>query len=282
MNRNQTFKNNKKTLFLVATPIGNLGEFSPRAIETLNSVDAILCEDTRTSKLLLDKFDIKKNLIAYHKFNEKEMCDKVTEHLNNGQDIALISDAGYPGISDPGEVLVKEVISHGFNVTCINGSNALLPALVCSGLSTSSFLFYGFLDSKEVAKKKELKMLETIGATVIFYESPNRVEETIKCIYEVLGDRQVSIGRELTKQFEEFIRGSAKELANEKLDIKGECVIVVEGCKAKEDTIDEELISMVKDLQSHGYSLKDACAFICKLKNVNKNELYNTIVKKGL
>ena len=219
MNRNQTFKNNKSTLYLIATPIGNLSEFSPRAIETLKSVDTILCEDTRTSKSLLDHFEIKKNLVAYHKFNEKEMCDKVIEHLEAGQNIALISDAGYPAISDPGEILVKEVINHGFNVTCINGSNALLPALVCSGLSTSSFFFYGFLDSKDTAKRKELKMLKNIYGTAIFYESPNRINSTLKAIHEELGDRNVVIAREISKQFEEYIRGTASELANANLEL---------------------------------------------------------------
>lgn len=280
MIRQQSFKNNKPTLFLVATPIGNLQEFSPRAIETLKSVDTILCEDTRTTKSLLDKFEIKNNLVSYHKFNERQMCDKVIEHLHSGQDIALVSDAGYPSISDPGNILVKEVIQQGYNVTCVNGSNALLPALVCSGLDTNHFFFYGFLESKETAKSKELETLKNYDATLVFYESANRINETIKCIYKTLGNRDVVIAREITKQYEEYIRATAEELVNTPLELKGECVLLVSGFKEEKKEIDEIIKETMQDLLSHGYKLKEACQLLSKLKNINKNELYNYFVKQ--
>lgn len=280
MIRQQTFKNNKETLYLVATPIGNLQEFSPRAIEVLKSVNTILCEDTRTTKVLLDKFEIKNNLVSYHKFNEKQMCEKVISHLKQGQNIALVSDAGYPSISDPGNILVKEVINQNYNVTCINGSNALLPALVCSGLDTTHFFFYGFLDAKETTKNKELESLKDQQCTLIFYEAANRIKETIKCIYQTLGNRDIVIAREITKQYEEFIRGKAEEILNDNLELKGECVLLVSGKEKEKETIDNSIIELVQDLLNHNYKLKEACQFISKFKKINKNELYDYFIKK--
>ncbi len=280
MIKQQTFKNNKQILYLVATPIGNLQELSPRAIEILKSVDTILCEDTRTTKSLLDKFAIKNNLVSYHKFNEKQMCEKVIEHLKKGQNIALVSDAGYPSISDPGNILVKEVIAQNYNVSCVNGSNALLPALVCSGLDTNHFCFYGFLDAKETIKNKELENLKNYQETLIFYEAANRIKDTIKCIYHILGNRNIVIAREITKQYEEFIRGNVEELMETDLELKGECVLIISGKKEEKSEIDNSIIELTQDLLNHNYKLKEACQFMAKLKNVNKNELYDYFIKK--
>jgi len=175
---------------------------------------------------------------------------------------------------------VKEVIQQGYNVTCINGSNALLPALVCSGLDTTHFFFYGFLDSKETAKNKELETLKNYDATLIFYESSNRINETIKCIYKTLGNRDIVIAREITKQYEEYIRGTTEELSNTPLDLKGECVLLVSGLKEEKTEIDETIKETMQDLLNHGYKLKEACQLLSKLKNINKNELYNHFIKQ--
>ena len=246
--RQQTFINNKPTLYVVATPIGNMKEFTPRAIEILNSVEIIACEDTRTSKVLLDHFDIKTKLASYHKFNEKESVNRFIDILKDGKDIALISDAGYPLVSDPGSVLVDETIKEGFNVTTISGSCAFLNALVASNFSLSRFTFIGFLDSKRSARKKELEELKNNKETLIFYESPHRIEETIEDLLTVLGDRKVVIARELTKKFEEYIRGNLSEVVHNLDGVKGEIVVIVEGNKEVSKEVDEE--SIKKEIES--------------------------------
>ena len=185
--RQQTFINNKPTLYIVATPIGNMSEFTPRAIEILKSVAIIACEDTRTSKVLLNHFEINTMLASYHKFNEKESVEYFVEFMEEGKDIALISDAGYPLVSDPGSVLVDEALKRGYNVSTVSGASAFLNALVSSGFSLSRFTFIGFLDSKRSARKKQLLEIKNNRETLIFYESPHRIVETLTDILEVMG-----------------------------------------------------------------------------------------------
>ena len=246
--RQQTFVNGKPTLYLVATPVGNLSEFTPRAIEVLNSVAVIGCEDTRTSKTLLKHYEIETPLMSYHKFNEKESVEKFLSILEEGKDIALISDAGYPLVSDPGSVLVNEVIENGYNVTTISGASAFLNALVSSGFSLSRFTFIGFLDSKRSGRKKELEELKTNKETLIFYESPHRIKEFLEDVLSVFGDRRIVLARELTKKFEEYIRGNVSEVIEIADTLKGEMVVIVEGNNQKEETINEEtLIKEIKE-----------------------------------
>lgn len=278
--RQQTFINNKPTLYVVATPIGNMKEFTPRAIEILNSVEIIACEDTRTSKVLLDHFDIKTKLASYHKFNEKESVNRFIDILKDGKDIALISDAGYPLVSDPGSVLVDETIKEGFNVTTISGSCAFLNALVASNFSLSRFTFIGFLDSKRSARKKELEELKNNKETLIFYESPHRIEETIEDLLTVLGDRKVVIARELTKKFEEYIRGNLSEVVHNLDGVKGEIVVIVEGNKEVSKEVDEESIKKeIESLKDKKISNKEIVSLICDKYNLKKNYVYDLVCK---
>lgn len=271
--------NNCGTLFLVATPIGNLNEVSPRALDILKNVEVIACEDTRNTRKLLSHFDIHTKMIAYHNFNEKEESGKLIDILKQGKDIALVSDAGYPLISDPGYVLVNEVIDNDINIITISGPNAGLNALVASGLETTHYLFYGFLNAKDSACKKELEALKEFPYTIIFYEAPHRINKTLKNMLEVLGDRKAVVARELTKLHEEFIRGSLSSLQN--LDAKGEMVVLVEGYKKTPDEINmNDLLDKVKSLIDSGLKVKEATKKISEEYKVSKNDLYNLYIKE--
>ena len=278
--RQQTFINKKPTLYLVATPIGNLQEFTVRAIETLKSVAIIGCEDTRTSKVLLDHFEISTPVASYHKFNEKEASGKFLKFLEDGKDVALISDAGYPLVSDPGNVLVKEAISRGYNVTTVSGSSAFLSALVASGFSLSRFTFIGFLDSKSSGRKKELESLKLNKETLVFYEAPHRIKEMLEDLLLVLGDRRIVVARELTKKYEEYLRGNISEVLLDAEDIKGEIVVVVEGNLEEELKPNEEAISSeIRELIGKNISKKEIVTIICDKYNLRKNYVYDLVCK---
>ena len=274
--RQQTFINEKPTLYLVATPVGNLQEFTPRAIETLKSVSVIGCEDTRTSKILLEHFQIKTKLLSYHKFNEKESVERFLPYLEKGEDIALISDAGYPLVSDPGSVLVNEVINKGYNVTTISGASAFLNALVSSGFSLARFTFVGFLDAKSSGRKKELEELKERKETLIFYESPHRIKDFLIDLLEVLGDRNITLARELTKKFEEYIRGPISKVIEVVDSLKGEMVVVVEGNLNKKEEIDiNALKEEANELSKKGMSNKEIVSLF-----VDKYGLKKFVYKK--
>lgn len=277
--RQQTFTNNKPTLYLVATPIGNLSEFTPRAIEILKSVAVIACEDTRTSKVLMNHFDITTPLMAYHKFNEKESVEKFIEILKEGKDIALISDAGYPLVSDPGSVLVNEVIDNGFNVTTISGSSAFLNALVASGFSLSRFTFVGFLDSKSSARKKELEELKNNRETLIFYESPHRIKEFLEDLKIIFGDRKIVLARELTKKFEEYIRGNISSILEVVETLKGEMVVIVEGNTTKKEEVNENFLLEEINKMSKEYSKKEIVSILVDKYDLKKNYVYDLVCK---
>jgi 16S rRNA (cytidine1402-2'-O)-methyltransferase len=273
MNRQKSFLNTLPTLYLVATPIGNLDDMTFRAVKILESVDVIFCEDTRVSIKLLNHFEIKKPLKTYHDFNKIIKSDAILSHLDNNQNVALISDAGYPLISDPGYYVIREVIKKGYNVVSIPGANALLTALVTSGITPHPFLFYGFLDSKDTKKTKELEALKDLKQTLIFYESPHRINKTIKRMYDVLGNRKMTLSRELTKKFEEIIRGTTETL-QDITDIKGEMVLVVEG-NIQEDTGFEGTIEEELDFYSkEGMTSKDAIKTVAKNRKLPKNDVY--------
>lgn len=271
--------NNYGTLYLVATPIGNLNEVSSRTLDILKNVEVIACEDTRNTRKLLSHFDIHTKMMTYHNFNEKEESSKLIEILLSGKDIALVSDAGYPLISDPGYVLVNDVIDNGINIVTISGPSAGLNALVASGLETNHYLFYGFLNSKDSACKKELESLKEFPYTMIFYEAPHRITKTLKNMYEVLGDRKAVVARELTKLHEEYTRGSLSSLQG--LEVKGEIVVLIEGYKKEKEDIDmNDLVKEVKKLVSSGLKVKEATKQIAEEYKISKNDLYNLYIKE--
>lgn len=276
----QTYTNNKPTLYLVATPIGNLEEMTFRSINILKSVKLIACEDTRNTRILVNHYSIETPLISYHKYNEKAMCDKLLDTLKNEGDIALVSDAGYPLISDPGSILVEEVLKAGFNVTTISGPCAFLNALVSSNMDLSSFTFIGFLDSKNSSKKKQLLALKDKKETLIIYESVHRIEETLNDILEVLGDRKITLARELTKKFEEYTRGKVSEVISSlNENTKGEFVIVIEGNKEEKVMSEEEILNEVKYLMERGEKSKTAIEKVATSYNLKKNYVYDLYIK---
>lgn len=234
----KSFQHEKATLFLVSTPIGNLSDMTPRAVETLKSVALIASEDTRVTKKLCTHFDIETPLTSYHEHNKNQKTQMIINRLTSGDNIALVSDAGMPLISDPGDKLVEIALENGFAVVPIPGANAVLTALIASGLPTQPFLFYGFLERQKSKKKNQLTTLKTIPATLIFYESPYRLKDTLNAMLEIFGNRQIVIARELTKIFEEFLRGSITEILAYLTEIKGEIVLLVE--KAEETNNEEE------------------------------------------
>ena len=229
MNRQKSFENNHPCLYLVATPIGNLEEITYRAIRILKEVDYIGAEDTRNTVKLLNYYNIKTKLISHHEHNIIHSIPKIINLLLEGNNIALVSDAGYPAISDPGFELVKEAIANEINVIPISGANACLDALVVSGIVPQPFIFYGFLDHQDKKKKKELENLKKYQETLVLYESPHRIAKTLKLMLEIFGDREIALCREITKKYEEIIRGKISEVLNIIDELKGEMVIVVSG-----------------------------------------------------
>ena len=261
------------TLYVVPTPIGNKNDITLRAIEILKSVDYICAEDTRTSSILLKMYDINKPLKACHLFNEKKIKSKIVEELKIGKNIALISDQGTPLLSDPGYELVKEAINNEINVVALPGSSALLPALNMSGIEANKFLFYGFLNSKKSIAKKELESLKETKFTMVFYEAPHRLLTTLELILSILGDRNISISREITKIHEEIFRGKVSEAIEIYKEVKGEIVIVVE--KGSNEVDISEILNEVKLEIKRGLSNKDAVKLVSKKYGVSKNLLYN-------
>ena len=257
-------------IYFCATPIGNIEDISLRAIETLKSVDIIACEDTRVSLKLLNKYDIKKKLISYHKFNEAQVSEEIIK-LARENDIAIISDAGMPVISDPGEVLIKKLIEEEIEFTVVPGANAGLSALLLSGLDSEHFLFYGFLEQKASARKKELESLKDFPFTLIFYESPHRVKSMLEDLLDIFGDRQISVSREITKLFEETKRGKVREILASEIKEKGEFVIVVDKAEEKEEVDIQEIL---RDRINSGMKKSQAVKEVAKEYNISKNELY--------
>ncbi len=223
--------NRKGTLYLVPTPIGNLGDMTTRAIETLQGSELIACEDTRTSGRLLKHFGINARTISYHDFNEQKRLPKLLEVLNGGGNISVITDAGAPGISDPAYRIIRAAIENDITVSPLPGANALIPALTGSGLPPDRFFFEGFLPPKSGTRKNRLKKLANLEHTLIFYESPHRIEKTIADCLEVLGYRDGCIARELSKIHEEFIRGPLEQLLEtaRTRNLKGEIVLIIQG-----------------------------------------------------
>ena len=276
MNRQKSFENEKPTLYLVATPIGNLSEMTYRAVETLKNVNFIAAEDTRNTVKLLNHFEIDTKLISHHEHNLVTSIPKIIQLLEEGNDIALVSDAGYPAISDPGYELVKAAITKDINIVPISGANACLNALVVSGIAPQPFLFYGFLDHQDKKKKKELELLKKYQETIVFYEAPHRIKKTLKLMLDIFGNRHIALCREITKKHEEINRGTIEEILTVVDDMKGEMVIVVEGATdVEEDVVFEQSIEEhVNEYIEKGMSTKDAIKEVAKQRNVSKNVVY--------
>lgn len=279
MKRQKSFENEKPTLFLVPTPIGNLSEMTPRAIDVLNSVDVIACEDTRTSGQLLKHFDIHKRLVAYQNFNEESSADGLINLLSKGQNVALITDAGYPLMSDPGQRVVRKATEQGYNVVPISGCNAMLNALVASGLIVQPFIFIGFLPPSSSLCKKKLQEYVNYPMTLVFYEAPHRIEKMLKACLEVLGDRECSLARELTKVHEEFLRGTISEILEEVDGLKGEMVICIAGNsdEPKKDIDAGFILDTVREAISRGMSTSVAVKETAKKLNIPKNRVYELV-----
>jgi 16S rRNA (cytidine1402-2'-O)-methyltransferase len=273
----KSFKEEKPTLYIVSTPIGNLKDITFRAIDILNEVDAILCEDTRTSGVLLNHYQIKKPLISYHEFNKLDQENRILNLLIEGKNLALISDAGTPGISDPGFEIIQKVIEKGYFVVSIPGPSAILAALVSSGLIIQPFTFLGFLPRKQSEMKDLLKGYVKRKETLVIYESPMRIAKTLEILFQVLGNRKIALSRELTKTFETIIRTTLLDSLTMEHNTKGEYVIIIEGDHVIQTEFDETIENHVKRYMLQGNTEKDSMKLVAKDRNTSKSEVYAAI-----
>jgi 16S rRNA (cytidine1402-2'-O)-methyltransferase len=266
-------------LYVVATPIGNLGDITLRALETLRKVDRIACEDTREAGKLAAAYGLTAAKLPYHDHNAAEMRPKILSLIREGRSVALISDAGMPLVSDPGYKLVQDCIAEGFYVTCLPGATASLTALVLSGLPADRFMFNGFLPPKSAARRTALAAVAAVPATLIFYETAPRLIESLRDMQEVLGDRPAAVARELTKKFEETRRGPLSALVRHYDDVgppKGEIVIAVGGPEAGAAQWDDAALdaALARMMEAEGMSVKDAAAFVAAQSGVKKSAVY--------
>lgn len=270
----------KGHLYIVATPIGNLEDITLRAINILKNVDIIAAEDTRHTLKLLNHFEISKPLISYHRHNEDIKTEVLIKELINGKDIALVSDAGTPGICDPGEEIIKECIEQNIEVIPIPGACAMINALICSGISTKEFIFIGFLPLNKKLRKEKLEEIQKANKTLILYEAPHKLESTLKDLSTILEDRKIVLAREITKIHEEFIRGDIEFLIEKSKEIKGEIVLIIEANNKKEANklLDLSLEEHYKYYENQGVEKKEIIKKIAKDRNVNKNEIYKNFI----
>lgn len=275
----------KGKLYLVATPIGNLDDITIRAIKTLEMVDVIAAEDTRHSLKLLNYLQISKPLISYHRHNEENKSEILINKLLNGENIALITDAGTPAISDPGEEIVKEAIINNIDIIPIPGACALINALICSGMNTKEFSFYGFLPLNKKLRKNKFEEIKKENKTIIIYEAPHKINNTLIDILEEIGDINIVIARELTKIHEEFIRGKVSEIQEKYNNLKGEIIIIIEGNKKISTTEDIKELLINMELEKHyeyykkqNLEKKEIIKKIAKDRNVSKNEIYMKLI----
>lgn len=277
----------KGILYICPTPIGNLGDITIRALNILKSVDLIAAEDTRHTLKLLNHFEIQKPLISYHEHNKRTKGEVLVNKLLEGENIALVSDAGMPGISDPGADMIKLCIEEGIAFEVLPGATASILALVASGLDTTKFTFEGFLDRDKKKRKERLQRIKREDRTLVFYEAPHRITSTLEDILNIFGNRKAVIGRELTKRYEEFIRGNITELIDY-LNInppKGEMVLLCEGASLEEEALEEQskLEQMtIKEhiilLMENGADKKSAIREVAKLRNISKRDVYKEAI----
>ena len=272
-------------LYLVATPIGNLEDITLRAIRILKEVDIVVAEDTRQTLKLLNHLEISKPLISYHRHNEEIKVDNLINKLKEGQNIALVSDAGTPVISDPGEIIVKEAIDNNIDIIPVPGACALINGLIASGLDAKEFCFLGFLPLNKKLRKEKLEEIKNERKTIILYEAPHKILNTLNDLKELLNNRKIVLARELTKIHEEFIRGTVQEILENYTEPKGEHIIIIEGnSDKKEERNDLINVMTVDDLykyyEKQGYSKNEIIKKIAKDKNVTKNEIYKLFINK--
>lgn len=266
-------------LYIVGTPIGNLSDLSPRAVETLGKVDFIAAEDTRVTQKLLTHFSISKPMVSYHKFSGNKRGEDITARLLDGETCAIVTDAGMPCISDPGEELVRECHGHGVEIESVPGPSAAITALCMSGLDTSRFSFEGFLSVTKKQRDEHLDEIKDFSRTLIFYEAPHKLKNTLDDLYRVLGNRQIALCRELTKIHEEVIKGTISEMIEryKELTPRGEYVLVVEGkpkVKENEDITLADAALMAKELVVGGIKPSDACRQVAGKTPFSKSEIY--------
>ena len=266
----------KNSLYLIPTPIGNFDDMTLRSIETLKLVDVLFCEDTRITKQMLKRLDINKKLISSNDHNEENTKSLAVQYLEEGKNVGIITDRGTPIISDPGYKIVEEVIKKGYNVIPLPGANALIPALISSGVNPSPFMFYGFLNSKKSKREKELQNLKNYPVTIIFYEAPHRIIEMLESLRDIFGNRKISVAREISKLHEEIYRGKVgeviKEISSE--EIRGEFVVVVQGNDEEISFDDLSIKEHVKMYMEEGLSEKEALKKVAKDRNTSKSEIY--------
>lgn len=276
-------KNQIGNLYVVATPIGNLEDITLRAIKILKEVDLIAAEDTRHTLKLLNHLEISKPLISYHRHNEDIKSDILIEKLKAGQNIALVSDAGTPGICDPGEDIIKKCIQEEIKIVPIPGACAMINSLICSGIDTKEFTFMGFLPLNKKLRKNKLNEIEKSIKTIIIYEAPHKIETTLKDLKQILNDnRQIVLAREITKIHEEFIRGNIDDIMSKVEGLKGEMVLIIQGNNIIEENNWEELTleQHYKLYEGQGLDKKEIIKRIAKDRNLNKNEVYKNFIYK--
>lgn len=273
----------KGNLYIVATPIGNLEDITLRAINVLKSVDLIIAEDTRHSLKLLNHLEITKPLISYHRHNEEDRTENILKKIEEGKNIALISDAGTPVISDPGEFIVKEAIEREINVVSIPGACAIITALMSAGVNTRNFTFYGFLSLNKKLRIKELEKIKENNNTIILYEAPHKIKNTIQDLEYYVGNRKIVVARELTKIHEEFIRGTIQEIKDKLEKPKGEYVIIIDENENIDEDEENELNKLTieehyKYYEKMGLEKKAIIKKIAKDRQVTKNEIYKQFI----
>lgn len=270
----QNSYDNSPSLYLIPTPVGNMEDITLRAIHTLEMVDFLLCEDTRVTSELLHKLNIKKKLIHSDDHNEDSLKEMVLSKLQEGNNIGLVTDRGTPIISDPGYKIVEYVTSHGFNVISLPGPTAFVPALTMSGINPAPFLFYGFLNSKDSKRKKELETLKKLPYTIILYEAPHRIQDMLTSLFEVFGNRKIALCREISKKYEEAIRGTIIDVLEVVDSIKGEMVVVVEGNLEQEDYSSMTILEHIRLYLEDGMSEKEAIKKVAVERDIPKSVVY--------
>lgn len=284
MNATSSYLSASPTLYLVPTPIGNFSDMTLRAIETLKTVDYVFAEDTRVTKVLLSHFHITTPLFSYHIFNEEERVNDILDLLKQGHSIALVSDAGMPGISDPGFLVANRAIALDFKVVALPGPVAFITALVASGLPSNQMTFLGFLSHRQTSRQKEMRQLVNREETLIFYESPHRIKAFLSDALLIFGNRDVVIARELTKKYEEYLRGNLESAANLDVDLKGELVIMIKGTKEAAIAISLNQKALSEHYQYYldqNLDAKEAMKKVAKDRNTTKSEIYRQLQKSS-
>ncbi len=274
-------------LYVVGTPIGNLGDLSPRAVETLSEVDFIAAEDTRVTLKLLNHFEIKKPMISYFEHNKRERGEIICARIESGENCAIVTDAGMPCISDPGEELVRQCAERGIKTVVVPGPSAVISALAVSGLTTGRFTFEGFLSTSKKSRNEHLEQLKSEKRTMIFYEAPHKLSATLKDMYGVFGDRKISIVREITKIHEEVIRTTIGRAAADYSDgsLKGEIVLVIEGAPQeadKEEFTLEQAVQLALRFAEDGESMSESAKKAAKITGFRKNEIYRQMMSDNI